>query len=73
MTDEYLKALRTQTLYLIDFETDIIIKSIPNDGYYMNLNLKESKHHGKVMSFFGLYTAAGSAVNTSIKRWAFML
>lgn len=43
MTDEYLKALRRQTLYLIDFETDIIIKSIPNDGYYMNLNLKESK------------------------------
>ena len=43
MTDEYINLLKTQTLYLVDFETDIIIKSVPNDGYYMNFNLKESK------------------------------
>lgn len=43
MNDEFTNLLRTQTLYLIDFETDIIVKSVPNDGYYINLNLKETK------------------------------
>lgn len=43
MTDEFIKLLRKETLYIIDYDSDIIIKSVPNDGYYMNLNLKESK------------------------------
>ncbi len=43
MNDEFLELLRTQTFYLIDFETDIIVKHVPDDGYYINLNLKESK------------------------------
>ena len=42
-TEEYIERFRTQTLYLIDFETDIIIKSVPDDGYYMNFNLRETK------------------------------
>lgn len=41
MTDEYLNMLRTQTLYLINFKTDIMIKSVPNDGYFMKTHGKE--------------------------------